>query len=85
MKSVSLSSHFIDLQIGINGRLVSLVVKASASRVEDPGFDSRLRCGDFSRLSHICDLKIGTPVTTLSGTWRYRFSTGTGWPSVSIQ
>ena len=28
-------------------RLVGLVVKASASRAEDPGFDSRLRRGDF--------------------------------------
>ena len=28
--------------------LVGLVVKASASRAEDPGFHFRLRCGDFS-------------------------------------
>ena len=27
---------------------------------------------------------IGTPVTTLPGAWRYRDSTGTGRPSVSI-
>ena len=30
------------------GRLVGLVVKASATRAEDPGFDSHLRRGDFS-------------------------------------
>ena len=29
-------------------------------------------------------LQIGTPVATLPGAWRYRVSTGTGWPSVSI-
>ena len=29
--------------LSINDRLVGLVVKASASRMEDPGFESRLR------------------------------------------
>ena len=37
------------------------MVKAFASRVEDPGFESRLR-RDFSGLTHTSDLKIGTPV-----------------------
>ena len=32
------------------------MVKASASRAEDPGFESRLR-RDFSGSSHISDLK----------------------------
>ena len=64
-------------------RLVGLVVKASASRVEDPGFESRLR-QNFSGSSHTSDLKIGTPVATLPGAWRYRVSAGTGWPGVSI-
>ena len=32
-----------------NDRLVGLVVKASASRAEDPGFESRLH-RDFSRV-----------------------------------
>ena len=41
----------------------SLVVMASASGAEDPGFESRLRW-DFSGSSHTSDLKIGTPVTT---------------------
>ena len=66
----------------ING-LVGLVVKASASRAEDPGFESRLR-RDFSGSSHTSDLKIGTPVASLPGAWRYRISTGTGRPGVSI-
>ena len=40
----------------------------------------------FSGSSHTIDLKIGTPVATLPGAWRYtyRVSTGTGWPGVSI-
>ena len=63
--------------------LVGLVVKASALRVEDLGFESRLR-RDFSRLSHTSDSKIGTPVSTLPGAWRYRVSAGTGRPGVSI-
>ena len=63
--------------------LVGLVVKASTSRAEGPGFESRLR-GIFSGSSHTSDLKIGTPVATLPGAWRYRVSTGTGRPGVSI-
>ena len=34
--------------------------------------------------SHTGDLKIGTPVATLPGSWRYRVSAGTGQPGVSI-
>ena len=63
--------------------LVSLVVKASDSGVEDPGFEFRLR-RDFPGSSHTSDLKIGTPVATLPGAWHYRVSAGTGWPGVSI-
>ena len=66
------------------GRLVGLVVKASASREEDPEFQSRLRRGFFSGSSHTSDLKTGAPVATLPGTWRYRVSAGTAWPGVSI-
>ena len=65
------------------GRLVGLVVKASATRAEDPGFESRFQL-DFSGSSHTIDLKIGIPVATLPGAWRYRVSTGTGRPGVSI-
>ena len=64
-------------------RLSGLVVRASASGTEDPGFESRLR-QDFSVSSHTCDLKNGTPVATLPGAWPYRVSVGTGRPSVSI-
>ena len=40
--------------------------------------------GIFSGSSHTSDLNIGTPVATLSGACRYRVSTGTGRPGVSI-
>ena len=40
--------------------------------------------GIFSGSSHTSDFKIGTPVATLPGAWRYRVSTGTGRPDVSI-
>ena len=64
-------------------RLDGLVGKASASRVEDPGFEFHL-LRDFSGSSHTSDSKTGTPVATLPGAWRNRVSTGTGWPGVSI-
>ena len=38
--------------------LVGLVVKASASKADDPGFDSHLRCEDFSGSSHTSGLKL---------------------------
>ena len=41
---------------GARDRLVGLVVKVSASRAEDPGFEFRLR-RDFSGSSHTSDLK----------------------------
>ena len=63
--------------------LTGVVVKASASGAEDPGFESCL-WQDFSGSSHASDLKIGTPVATLPGAWHYRVSTGTGQPGVSI-
>ena len=60
-------------------RLVGIVVKVSASRAEDPGFESHFR-GDFA--SHTSDKKTGTPGDTLPGAWHYRVSAGTGWPCV---
>ena len=63
--------------------LGGLVVKASTSGVEDPGFESHLQ-RDFSGSSHPSDLKIGTPVASLPGAWHYRVSAGTGRPGVSI-
>ena len=65
-------------------RLIDLVVKASASRAADLGFDSRPFLGNFSGLSHTGDHKIGTPVATLSGVWQYRVSSGTGFSLVSV-
>ena len=64
--------------------LASLVVKASAPGAEDPEFESRLCPGNFSGSSHTSDLKIGTPVATLPGAWRFKVSAGTCWPGVSI-
>ena len=58
-------------------RLVGLVVKASASRAEDPGFESRLH-RDFSGSNHTSDFKIGTPVATLPVAWHRMVSAGTG-------
>ena len=47
-------------------RLTGLVVKASPSGAEDPGFEFRLR-RDFSGSSHTNNLIIGTPVAILPG------------------
>ena len=66
-----------------NRFVAGLVVKASASRAEDPGFDSRLCVRIVSRSIHTNDLKIGTPVATLPGAWHYRVSTGTGQNTVN--
>ena len=64
--------------------LLPIVVKTSASRAEGPEFESRLP-RDFSGSSlNTSDSKIGSPVATLPGAWRYKVSTGTGRPFVSI-
>ena len=55
-------------------RFVGLVVKESASRAKAPEFNSRLRSRDFTGSSYTNDLKVGTPVATLPGDWRYRVS-----------
>ena len=60
--------------LGLSDRLVGLVIKASASRVDSPGFDFRLRGGS----SHTSDLQTGTPVATLLGARRYGVSAGIG-------
>ena len=49
-------------------RLVSVVIKALASRAEDSRFEFRLQW-NFSWSSHTSDLRIGTPVVTLPGAW----------------
>ena len=64
-------------------RLIGVVVKASASKAEDPGFES-VCAGIFSVTSDTSNLKIGTGVATLPGAWHCRVSAGTGRPGVSI-
>ena len=60
------------------------MVKVSASRTADPGFESRLLRGGFAGSSLTSDLEAGTPMADLPGAWCYRVSTGTGWPGVSM-
>ena len=62
--------------------LVGLVVRRPPRERKIPG--SNPCAGIFSGSSHTSDLKIGTPLATLPGAWRYRVSIGTGRPSVSI-
>ena len=81
--SSTLQSHECNSMFLLPNHLVGLVGKASASRAVDLGFDSHL-CQDFSRSSHTSDLKIGSPVATLPGTWHYTVSDETGWSGVSI-
>ena len=75
--------HISEVSLRLPDRLAGLVVKASASKAKDPGFESRLR-RDFSGSSHTSGLKIGTPVATLPGAWHYRVRAGTGRPGVNI-
>ena len=64
-------------------RLVGLVVRCPPRERKIPG--SNPACARiFSGWSHTIDSKIGTPVASLPGARRYRVSTGTGRPSVSI-
>ena len=73
-----LPSNLVDVD-----RLVGLVVRRPPRGRKIPG--SNPACpGIFSGSSHTSDFKIGTPVATLPGAWRYRVSTGTGPPGVSI-
>ena len=54
--------------------------KASASRAEDPGFESSLGRDFFEGQIIRSDLKVDIPVSTLPGAWRYRVITGTRRP-----
>ena len=64
-------------------RLVGLVVRCPPREREIPGSNPAYD-GIFSGSRHTSDFKIGTPVATLPGAWRYKVSTGTGRPGVSI-
>ena len=64
-------------------RLVGLVVRHPPRERNIPG-SNPARAGIFPGSSHASDLKIGIPVATLPGAWRYRVSARTGWPGVSI-
>ena len=72
-RTVCVKARHCPPPFNVKDRLDGLVVKASFSREEDPGFESRLR-RDFSGSSHTSDSKIGTPVATLPGAWRCRAS-----------
>ena len=73
----------VDVSLLLEDRLVGLVAKRPPRERKIPG--SNPACAVFfSGSSHTSDLKIGTPVATLPGAWRYRVSTGTGQPGVSI-
>ena len=64
-------------------RFVGLMARRPPRERKIPG--SNPACaGIFLGSSHTSDLKIGTPVATLPGAWRYWVSTGTGQLSVSI-
>ena len=63
--------------------LVGLVVRRPPREREIPG-SNPAGAGIFSGSSHTSDSKIGTPVATLPGAWRYRVSAGTGRPGVSM-
>ena len=81
---VDISMHcHTETNVADPDRLVGLVVRRPPRERKVPG--SNPACaGIFSGSSHTSDLNIGTPVATLPGAWRYRVSTGTGRPGVSI-
>ena len=63
--------------------LVGLVVRLLPRERKIPG-SNLAYAGIFFGSSHTSDSKIGTPVATLPGVWRYRVSARTGRPSVCI-
>ena len=81
-RSVCLSL-LTSVSVSLSDRLVGLVVRRPPRKRKVRG--SNPACaGIFPGSSHTSDLQIGTPVATLPGAWRYRVSTGTGRPGVSI-
>ena len=75
--------HLVKLPTGLWHRLVGPVVRRPPREREIPGSNPAYT-GIFSGSSHTSDSKIGTPVATLPGVWRYRVSAVTGQPGVSI-
>ena len=83
--SVLLAAHITAvLSFPLLNHLVDLMVKVSASRAADPGFDSGLRSEDFSGSSHTSDSKIGTVVATLPGALLHTVRAGASLPGLSI-
>ena len=77
------SQPLVILTYSESHRLVGLVVRRPPRERKIPG--SNPACaGIFPGSSHTSDLKIGTPVATLPGAWRYRVRAGTGRPGVSM-
>ena len=64
-------------------RLVDLVVRRPPQERKIPG-SNPICSGIFPGWSHTSDSKIGTPVATLPGAWRYRVSAGTDRSGVNI-
>ena len=75
-KDFLLPAHVVYTSHRLLDHLVGLVAKASASRAEDPGFDSCSGLADLTESSNTSDLKIHTPVVTLPGAWSCRVSAG---------
>ena len=83
-RTKSLGPCFLGNSLKVLNAMISLSsVLPHGGEREVPG-SNPASAGIFSGSSHTSDLKIGTPVATLPGAWRYRVSTGTGRPGVSI-
>ena len=79
-----ISSELSVTRLYFTDRLVGLVVRCPPRERKVPGSNPACARIFFSGSSHTSDLKIGIPVATLPGAWRYRVSTGTGRPGVRI-
>ena len=60
------------------------MVKACTLTAADPGVRFSVELGFFQGQSQTSDLKIGTLVATLPGTWHYKVIAGTGQLDVNI-
>ena len=86
--SWSWSKHYVHL--GTNILVLMRLTTSLAKWLRRPPRERKIPgsnpacAGLSSGSSHTSDLKIGTPVATLPGAWRYRVSAGTGQLGVSI-